>query len=661
MSLVLVAATLFFGAEVKGARRWIVMLGVNIQPSEFLKPAFVILIAWLFGESARRPEMPANTVALALLLLVVALLVLQPDFGQTMLIALVWGALFFMAGMRLIWVGGLGGVAAVGLAGAYFTVPHVARRIKRFLDPASGDTFKIDIALESFARGGWFGRGPGEGTVKRILPESHTDFVFAVAAEEFGIVLCLVLLALFAFIVIRALRHALRNEDPFARFAAAGLAILFGLQSAINMAVNLHLMPAKGMTLPFISYGGSSMISLAYGMGMLLALTRERPRAEMLASPGEPRSGREPGLMAQRRRAARAGRRRRHRRPSVSRRGAGGGAGAARRRGRSRDRRARRRATARHFPRAQIHVIPSATVRGRDPISLARTAAMLGARRRARPGGCSGGSGPRRWSASAAIRPCRRCWRRRCAAFRRMIHEQNAVMGRANRLLAPRVRAIATGFPGVLDREPALAAKATHTGNPVRPAVIAAAATPYPPLDADRAAAVCSCSAAARARASWPTSCRPRSSGSSRVCGCGSTIVQQAREEDFARVRDDLRAGCRSRPRSRRSSPICRRASRRAIWWCRARAPRPWPSLPRSAGPPSWCRCRMRSTRTSAPMPACWRRRAARSASSRPTSRPSGWPPRFARSPPSPAGSPQWRRPPSPPGRSTPPTGWPIW
>ena len=213
---------------------------------------------------------------------------LQPDFGQTMLIALVWGALFFMAGMRLIWVAGLGGAAGDGPRGAYFTVPHVARRIQRFLDPGSGDTFNIDQALESFSRGGWFGRGPGEGTVKRILPESHTDFVFAVAAEEFGIVLCLLLVALFAFIVMRALRHAMRNEDPFSRFAAAGLAILFGLQSAINMAVNLHLMPAKGMTLPFISYGGSSMISLAYGMGMLLALTRERPRAQLLASPGEP-------------------------------------------------------------------------------------------------------------------------------------------------------------------------------------------------------------------------------------------------------------------------------------------------------------------------------------------------------------------------------------
>jgi cell division protein FtsW len=283
LSLVMVAATPYFGPEIKGARRWLVLFGMNIQPSEFLKPAFVIIVSWLFGESARRPEMPANAIALGLLLLVVALLVIQPDFGQTLLIALVWSALFFMAGMRVVWVFGLAVAASAGLMGAYYTVPHVAGRIKRFLNPASGDTFNIDIATESFMRGGWFGQGPGEGTVKRLLPESHTDFVFAVAAEEFGVALCLVLVALFAFIVIRALTRAMRNEDLFTRFAASGLAILFGAQSAINLSVNLHLIPAKGMTLPFISYGGSSMISLAYGVGMLLALTREQRQTSMIA------------------------------------------------------------------------------------------------------------------------------------------------------------------------------------------------------------------------------------------------------------------------------------------------------------------------------------------------------------------------------------------
>jgi cell division protein FtsW len=283
VSLVMVAATPFYGVEIKGARRWLVLFSVNLQPSEFLKPAFVILVAWLFGESAKRPDMPTNAISLAMLLLVVALLVVQPDFGQTMLIVLVWSALFFMAGMRVVWMFGLASIAGIGLITAYFTVPHVARRIQRFLDPASGDTFNIDIATESFVRGGWFGKGPGEGTVKRLLPESHTDFVFAVAAEEFGVALCLALVALFAFIVIRALLRAMRNDDPFARFAGSGLTMLFATQSAINMAVNLHLIPAKGMTLPFISYGGSSMLSLAYAMGMLLALTREQPRAAMLA------------------------------------------------------------------------------------------------------------------------------------------------------------------------------------------------------------------------------------------------------------------------------------------------------------------------------------------------------------------------------------------
>jgi cell division protein FtsW len=282
VSVVMVALTSLSGAEIKGARRWLELFGMNIQPSEFMKPAFVILVAWLFAESAKRPDMPANALSLLMLITAVVLLVMQPDFGQTMLIALVWSALFFMAGMRVIWVFGIAGAGLIGLTAAYYTVPHVARRIQHFLDPSSGDTFNIDVATESFMRGGWFGRGPGEGTVKRILPESHTDFVFAVAAEEFGVALCLVLVALYAFIVIRALARAMRNDDMFTRFAAAGLAILFGSQAAINVAVNIHLIPAKGMTLPFISYGGSSMISLAYAMGMLLALTREQPRAVML-------------------------------------------------------------------------------------------------------------------------------------------------------------------------------------------------------------------------------------------------------------------------------------------------------------------------------------------------------------------------------------------
>jgi len=284
VSIVLIVATLLFGPEVKGSRRWITIIGVNIQASESAKPAFVVIAAWLFAESTKRPEMPATTMALAMLLMLVALLVMEPDFGQTMLILMVWGALFFIAGMRMIWVLGLAGAAGAGLFGAYLLVPHVAGRIKRFMNPASGDTFQVDMAMEAFFNGGWFGLGPGEGIAKRSLPDSHTDFVFAVAAEEFGIILCLMLLSLYAFIVIRALSRAYSSEDMFARFAAAGLAVLFGVQGAINMAVNLQLIPAKGMTLPFISYGGSSIISLAYGVGMMLALTRLRPRTEVESS-----------------------------------------------------------------------------------------------------------------------------------------------------------------------------------------------------------------------------------------------------------------------------------------------------------------------------------------------------------------------------------------
>jgi cell division protein FtsW len=287
ISLAGVLGTLYFGVEVKGARRWLTLgpLG-SVQPSEFLKPAFVVLAAWAFAEGHRRPDLPGTIIAFLLLPMTIVPLVLQPDFGQTVLITLVWAGLFFVAGLHWFWVMGLGGAGATGLLVAYQLVPHVRARIERFMDKGSGDTFQIDTALESFAQGGWFGKGPGEGTVKRILPDAHTDFIFAVTAEEFGIVVCIALVVLFAVIVLRSLAVAQRAEDPFIRFAVTGLALLFGIQAAINMMVNLHMMPAKGMTLPFISYGGSSLISLALGTGFLLALTRRRPRSESLGEMG---------------------------------------------------------------------------------------------------------------------------------------------------------------------------------------------------------------------------------------------------------------------------------------------------------------------------------------------------------------------------------------
>ena len=276
VSMALMVMALFFGTEIKGARRWIDLGPLNLQPSEFMKPAFVVICAWLFAENQRRAEIPGNLFALILLLVAVALLVAQPDLGQTILVAGAWGGLFFMAGLSWLWIAVLGGIGAGGALLAYLAFPHVASRIDRFLT-GEGDTFQTDTAREAIMRGGWLGQGPGEGTVKRMLPDSHTDFAFSVLAEEFGIVTCALLAAIFAFIVIRGLQVALVQRDVFNRLAIAGLVLLFGLQSIINMAVNLQLMPAKGMTLPFISYGGSSMLAVAVSAGFILALTRRRP------------------------------------------------------------------------------------------------------------------------------------------------------------------------------------------------------------------------------------------------------------------------------------------------------------------------------------------------------------------------------------------------
>jgi cell division protein FtsW len=275
--IALMVLTMMVGPEIKGARRWLEIGLFSIQPSEFVKPAFVVLVAWLFNEAQKRRDVPGTQLAIALYAVFALLLVLQPDFGQTLLITLVWSALFFMAGINLFWIAVLGGAMLAGIASAYLFVPHVASRIDRFLNPASGDTYQADRALDSFLHGGWFGRGPGEGTVKDVLPDSHTDYIFAVVAEEYGLIACLILLALFAFIVLRGLSKASQEPDGFIRHATAGLVMLFGLQALINMAVNVGLLPAKGMTLPFISYGGSSLLAMALTMGFALGLMRKRP------------------------------------------------------------------------------------------------------------------------------------------------------------------------------------------------------------------------------------------------------------------------------------------------------------------------------------------------------------------------------------------------
>ena len=275
-AVAMMVLTLFVGSEIKGSRRWLSIAGFTLQPSEFMKPAFVIICAWLFSERSRHPEIPGNLFAIILFGIVAALLVAQPDLGQTMLLTAVWGAMFFMAGMPWVWILALGGLAIAGFVTAYTIFPHVAGRIDRFLT-GEGDTFQVDTAREAIIRGDWFGRGPGEGTIKRILPDSHTDFIFSVAAEEFGILFCIALVSIFAFVVLRTLLHAARETDEFTRLAVSGLALLIGAQSMINIGVNLELLPAKGMTLPFISYGGSSMLAIAITVGFILALTRHRP------------------------------------------------------------------------------------------------------------------------------------------------------------------------------------------------------------------------------------------------------------------------------------------------------------------------------------------------------------------------------------------------
>ncbi|KEG19223.1 cell division protein FtsW [Bartonella bacilliformis Ver097] len=278
VTLILMVTTLLFGIEVKGARRWISVFGVSVQASEFMKPAFIVMSAWLFSDQVQRRGIPHYTLAVTLYTVCCILLILQPDIGQTLLISAAWGGLFFVAGLPLIIVFLLLALGILGGFLAYFFIHHVRERIDGFLT-GEGDTFQVDMGREAILNGGWFGQGPGEGTIKRILPDGHTDFVFSVAAEEYGIIFCLLIMVIFGFIIIRSLYVALNTRDSFTCLGITGVSMVIGLQAAINMAVNLHLIPPKGMTLPFISYGGSSMLAIAISMGILLSLTRRWPEA----------------------------------------------------------------------------------------------------------------------------------------------------------------------------------------------------------------------------------------------------------------------------------------------------------------------------------------------------------------------------------------------
>ncbi|WP_430469490.1 putative lipid II flippase FtsW [Thalassospira lucentensis] len=273
----LLIITPFIGSEIKGAVRWIHLAGITIQPSEFLKPAFAVVVAWMFAEGRLNPNFPGYIVSSLMLALCIFLLMIQPDFGQTVVVTSIWSVQIFLAGLPIILVFCLG-LGAVGLAvSAYLILPHVQSRVDRFLDPASGDNYQIERSMEAFMNGGIMGRGPGEGWVKNSIPDAHSDFIFAVAGEEFGLLFCVLVVGVFAFIIMRGLSRLMGERNLFVVLAVTGILVQFGLQAVINMASTLQLVPPKGMTLPFVSYGGSATIGIAIGMGFVLALTRKRP------------------------------------------------------------------------------------------------------------------------------------------------------------------------------------------------------------------------------------------------------------------------------------------------------------------------------------------------------------------------------------------------
>jgi len=283
VALVLTAATMVIGVEIKGARRWIALPGFSLQPSEFLKPCFAVVAAWLINEGRRTTRFPGTLLAVGVFLVIALLLKSQPDVGMLAVITAVFFAQLYVAGMNLFLVGiALLGAGGAGVA-AYTFFEHVRKRVQQFLHPGNGigTDYQPHTALEAFGNGGLLGRGPGEGRVKDVLPDAHADFVFAVAGEEFGMLVCLVIVGVFAFIVLRGLLRLVKEQDLFIVLSCTGLVTGFGLQAFVNMASSLQLIPTKGMTLPLISYGGSSAVAVALGMGMLLALTRRRHRGDM--------------------------------------------------------------------------------------------------------------------------------------------------------------------------------------------------------------------------------------------------------------------------------------------------------------------------------------------------------------------------------------------
>ncbi|KCV83105.1 cell division protein FtsW [Actibacterium atlanticum] len=265
----------------KGATRWYSLGFASVQPSEFLKPGFIVLAAWLMAASQEVAGPPGKMFSFAIAIVIVAFLAMQPDFGQAALILFAWGVMYFVAGAPLLLLIGMAGLTVFGGAVAYHNSEHFARRIDGFLSPDLDPRTQLGYATNAIREGGFWGVGVGEGQVKQSLPDAHTDFIIAVAAEEYGLILVLIIIALYALIVLRSLFRLMKERDPFIRLAGTGLACIFGVQAMINMGVAVRLLPAKGMTLPFVSYGGSSLIAGGLLVGALLALTRTRPQGEI--------------------------------------------------------------------------------------------------------------------------------------------------------------------------------------------------------------------------------------------------------------------------------------------------------------------------------------------------------------------------------------------
>ncbi|NCB50037.1 MAG: cell division protein FtsW [Alphaproteobacteria bacterium] len=271
---VLLIFTLFSGSEIKGAHRWVSFLGFGLQPSEFLKPLFTVVCAWILATGKLVKSFPAKIISSVLFILIAVILWNQPDFGMLVTFGAILGVQFFLSGISIKALSLLG-LAGIGAAiGAYFSLEHIHYRVNNFLNPQVGDSYQVDKALATFQNAGWFGTGPGEGLAKVYLPDAHTDFILATAAEEFGFLLCGLVIFVFALIIYHGLSLNKKENNLFSILVSAGILTQIGVQGIINMSSSMHLIPTKGMTLPFISYGGSSLVSVAFAMGILLSLTR---------------------------------------------------------------------------------------------------------------------------------------------------------------------------------------------------------------------------------------------------------------------------------------------------------------------------------------------------------------------------------------------------